>query len=122
MLGNEKKIVNGGDIARRDGMGSYREWLKRAAFRFGHRFRDEVDEEAVPVHAFMDYGRWVARCPVCGGAEYIDPDDPVFFCLSCGNAAIGGRLRKVKMPRHWRLAERAALSRPIPGRHFAGGE
>lgn len=50
-----------------------------------------------PVVAYVNHGRWVADC-ACRGAELVDPDDPLFYCLSCYNAGHGGRLRRVLFP------------------------
>lgn len=40
-----------------------------------------------PPKAYISHGRWIADCPdtECAGAEVVDPDDPIFMCLSCGN-------------------------------------
>ena len=53
-----------------------------------------------PVVAMIDTGRWGAVCPDCGGAEYVEPEDadPVFWCFSCGNVSVGGKLRPVQFP------------------------
>lgn len=57
-----------------------------------------------PAHAYINHGRWSAVCPdpQCSGSETVDPDDPVFMCMSCGNVAnkVQGipRLRPVIFP------------------------
>ena len=35
-----------------------------------------------PIAARINYGRWIADCPYCTGAEMVDPNDPVFYCLN----------------------------------------
>ena len=55
-----------------------------------------VDPSA-PVYAMIDTGRWGAKCE-CGGAEYVEFDDPVFWCFGCGNVSVGGLLRPVLFP------------------------
>jgi hypothetical protein len=35
--------------------------------------------------AYVNHGRWVADCPFCDGGELVTPEDPRFFCLSCGH-------------------------------------
>jgi len=66
------------------------------------------------VQAFIDFGRWGARCPDCeGGAEYVDPDDPVFYCFGCGNVSAGGKLRPVQFPPNREDIELLLLERPI---------
>ena len=49
------------------------------------------------VTAFVNHNRWVATCE-CGGAEVVDPGDPVFYCFSCFNDETKGRTRKVTFP------------------------
>jgi len=72
-----------------------REVFRRLAKYSGQRIVDEMAEEGVK--AMWDEVRWVARCE-CGGAEVVDPAEPVFFCCSCGNAGVGGRWRPVVFP------------------------
>jgi hypothetical protein len=68
------------------------------ATRFNHKFvNDRV--AGVPVNARIDWGRWIADCE-CGGAEYVDPNEPLFFCMSCGNKITSGRARKVIFPKN----------------------
>ncbi len=54
----------------------------------------------VKVTAYVNHGRWVADCPdrLCGGAELVDPDEPMFFCLSCYNAHAGMAWIPVQFP------------------------
>ena len=70
-----------------------RDVFRRLAQYSGHAVVDEEDD-GKPVAAVWDEERWIARCE-CGGAEVVDPAEPVFFCCSCGNAGVGGRWRKV---------------------------
>ena len=91
-------IVTGKDIAKRDGVPSFRLWLRAQSVTWRRRLVNQVDENAAPVVARIDRERLIAECDVCHGAEYVDPDDPVFFCISCGNAAVGGKLRRVIIP------------------------
>lgn len=49
------------------------------------------------VEAEINCGRWIARCK-CGGAEVVDPDEPIFMCLSCGNKKNKGLLLPVTFP------------------------
>lgn len=71
-----------------------------------------VVDEVNWVAAFIDTGRWGAQCE-CGGAEYVEPDDPVFWCFSCGNMAFGGALRRVHFPDDMADIELLLLERPI---------
>ncbi|MHA2062934.1 MAG: hypothetical protein ACXABY_00990 [Candidatus Thorarchaeota archaeon] len=79
--------------------------------------------------AYLNHGRWIADCPLmhegqpCMGAECVTEDDPVFFCLSCGNQHVGGDFIKVVFPKkkdrdkvELSLAERPeSLRNWIPG-------
>jgi len=88
-------IITAKTIATRDGCRSVMDWIRRAAIRKGIRLCQELCEDEVV--ARIDHGRWIADCE-CKGAEYVDPGEPVFFCLSCLNAAHNGRLRPVRFP------------------------
>jgi hypothetical protein len=64
--------------------------------------------------AEIDFGQWIAKCE-CGGAEFVDPDEPIFYCFSCGNRANGNRIRPVKFPnaKSREIIERLVLERPV---------
>ena len=49
------------------------------------------------VYGFIEIGQWIARCE-CGGCEFVDPDEPVFYCFSCCNRAHAHMLRRVIFP------------------------
>jgi len=67
-----------------------------------------------PAVAQVNHGRWVAHCPFCDGAELVDLAEPLFCCLSCDNAAAGGRWLMVQFPApvERALIEAALLARP----------
>jgi len=83
-------------IAQRDGCKTTRDWLQKAAIHFKKKInlKKVVDH---PVMARIDFGRWIADCE-CGGAEYVSPEDPIFFCFSCGNTQYHGAIRPVVFP------------------------
>jgi hypothetical protein len=58
----------------------------------------------------------MASCPDCNGAEYVDPDDPFFFCLSCGNVTLEGYARRVIFPKNMDEIEVELLKRPVDDR------
>lgn len=72
--------------------------------------------DANPVQAFVDGSRWIARCPnpVCGGAERVSFDRPVFFCCECRNTLVGHDYIKVAFPTQKQrgLIEAELLRRP----------
>ena len=39
------------------------------------------------VYARLNYGRWIADCNICNGAEIVTPGKP-FVCFSCQPAAL----------------------------------
>lgn len=70
------------------------------------------------VRAEVNHGRWLARCPRCPGAELVQPDDPVMWCLSCGAGPY-----RVRFPRERRQIEALLLLRPRPeARNWRPGE
>ncbi len=56
--------------------------------------------------------RWIVRCPDCGGAEDVDPAEPVFFCCSCFNESAGGQWRSVIFPAEGERIEALLMARP----------
>jgi hypothetical protein len=69
-----------------------RDWFRAMALRRRLAFIDDIAGESL--QARIENDRLIAEC-ACHGAEYVDPSDPIFFCLSCGNADQGGKLRPV---------------------------
>lgn len=49
------------------------------------------------VTAFVNFGRWIAACPFCAGAERVEPGEP-FYCFSCGMRGNGGHPVAVVFP------------------------
>lgn len=72
----------------------------------------EQPGRGAPVRAYIHQGQWLAECE-CGGHEFVDPQDPVFFCWSCVNRANDSYLRPVEFPAEWQLIEAAILARPV---------
>lgn len=63
------------------------------------------------MQAFVDFGRWMARCD-CGQHNYVDPDEPVFFCARCGNGN-SGLARPVIFPIDHEMIEAILLERAV---------
>jgi hypothetical protein len=75
------------------------------------------------VKAEINHGRWLARCPFCSGAEEADPGEPIFYCLSCGNADNGGHIMMVMFPDDRDKIESVLLARfNIGTRNWTPGE
>jgi len=107
------KIFNGLDYARRDKCNSVIERIRKLAKKGKIKFVEAEDSKAKPVHAEINAGRWIAQCPDCAGAEAVSAEEPIFFCFSCGNERIGGKLRRVQFPEHFKEIEAELLKRPV---------
>lgn len=112
-----ERLVTAKNIARRDSMVSVGAWIRSASARQVSLKRipcawDGRTVNGEPVQAFVDFGRVLARCPICGRHEYVDPDEPIFYCTTCGN---GGSVaaRPVEFPPDWPRIEAALLARDI---------
>ncbi len=65
-----------------------------------------------PVYAQINQGAWIAPCE-CGGAEFVSPDEPIFFCWGCVNRENNGYVRKVIFPEAIEDIERLVLARKV---------
>jgi len=92
-----EKIIDAKDKAREENYNSIRERIEQLAIAHNYRVAITSVDKSCPVLAVVNYGRWIAQCE-CGGAEYVALSDPVFFCCSCGNASVDGKLRMVIFP------------------------
>lgn len=123
------KIATGTDKARLKGFRSMREHWSVSLTKKG--WTDAVKginkpSGGEPAIARINHGRWDAVCPdpQCSGGEVVDPNDPVFMCLSCGNVAnrVNGvaRLRPVEFPAQseQKLIEKPLLQRPRINRNW----
>jgi len=112
-------IITGKDLASRDGFVDQRSWIDRMSRRQARRnlldtpFTGRVSGQAVL--ARINFGRWSAFCPDCGGSEYVDPEERIFYCFSCGNRANGGDARPVAFPPAVmrEQIERLVMARPV---------
>lgn len=112
------KIITAKDIADRDGQPTVREWIRFTSIQF--KLKDpsfvtfDGDVRGVRVYAFVSNGRWQAICdqPICGGCEYVDPAEPIFYCMSCGNGK-SGKARPVEFPGDRVGIESALLERDM---------
>jgi hypothetical protein len=95
-----------------------RDWLKLEAAKV--LIVVEPGEAEQAVQARVLYGRWLADCPMCGGAVDVDPAEPVWLCLSCGWP---GQLAAVTFPPEREEIERLLVQRPqIHTRNWFPGE
>ena len=111
------KVITGKDLAARDGCRDHLAWIGKLSEHMRRRnqldtpFTGKVSGEAV--EARIDAGRWMADCPVCGGVEYVDPDEKVFYCFQCGNHEVRGDGRPVVFPEAREQIEKLVMTRPV---------
>lgn len=110
------KLITASDIAARDGCASVGEWLLIESRKAAQKCKitrawDGRSVSGLPVMAYVDFGRWAGRCE-CGGGTYVDPSEPIFFCLTCGNGG-SGMARPVIFPVDMQIIEEALLARPV---------
>lgn len=112
-----RKIITAKDVALRDNLPSVQEWFRVVSLQ--QKLRGVLDvifdgrvARGPVVLAFISNGRAQGMCPHCGGCEYVDPDEPVFGCLTCGNKGTGA-LWPVKFPADWDEICKALLEREM---------
>ncbi len=67
--------------------------------RMAAKKRWRIDEHSQgAVMARIDWGRWIADCPCCAGAEFVSRKDRRFFCLNCGMVGNDGHPMQVVFP------------------------
>jgi hypothetical protein len=106
-----EKILTGSDIAKMNGYPTFREFIFGVAMKNNTKILMETTNK-MPIKAKISFGRWLSQCE-CGGHEMVDPDDRIFFCQSCGNSAVDGKLRKVKFPENLDEIEKTVLERVV---------
>lgn len=115
----KEKIFTSADLS---GTGMGRDWILKLKNDIERRrgikiaIRDTLAKS--PVYARIYRGHWIADCDVCGGAMFVDPSDPVFFCVECFNRKDNGKIRPVVFPDDRQEIEQAILERPV--NDFAG--
>ncbi|MDD5006735.1 MAG: hypothetical protein PHS33_09580 [Candidatus Omnitrophica bacterium] len=78
--------------------------------------------EGVAVKAEINYGRLIAKCPFCTGAELIDRNDKRFFCLSCFNKSVNGNWIRVEFPDNLTEIEAVLEQRTETNQNWQHGE
>jgi hypothetical protein len=109
------RIIRARDYAQREGVRSVVERIARiSAQMVARRLLDTPFVGGAPVGkpvvAEINHGQWIAYCE-CGGAEAVDPTEPIFYCFNCGNRATKGRLRAVAFPLNIEEIEAILLER-----------
>lgn len=111
------KLITAKDIAKRDNMISVGAWIRSASARQRQLKRIVVAWDGKTVNgdavtAFVNFGRVLAQCPNCGRHEYVDEQEPIFYCTTCGNNG-SVAARPVEFPEDWESVKAALLKRPI---------
>jgi len=101
-------MITAKDLCKRDGCKTHKEWiLRRSNILKKKRLLDTPFTGDIinkdPVHAIVDWGRWIAKCE-CGGVEYVCKEEKLFYCFSCGNYKQKGKGRKVIFPNKSKMA------------------
>lgn len=95
------RFITAADIARRDGHSNVRDWIMETMRLYCKKgyFTILWDGRRIggtPLAAYVDFGRWLARCE-CNQSVYADPEEPIMFCPRCGNGN-SGMARPVLFP------------------------
>ncbi len=115
---NTAKILTAKDFAAQEGAEGVRQRIQMLVMRHeagGVQFDTPfIDGPTAgePVLGYVNQGRWIAMCE-CGGAEAVDPDEPIFYCFTCGNATTDGAPRLVIFPDEREQIEAELLKRPV---------
>ncbi len=116
------RIITAKDYCKREGVSSVKERIqkmqKNTLQKKGIAIPIQFDKlSPLPVHARIELGQWCADCE-CGGVEFVDADEPIFFCFGCGNHRVAGALRPVVFPgvEERKEIERLVLERPVDER------
>ncbi len=114
------KIINAKDFLFRKHAKTYKEYINitcNEMLKLGVLDTPFIDCEPVgkPVYAQVDFGQWVAVCPVCGGGETVMLEEPIFYCFSCANFENHGKPRTVIFPseKEMKDIEKILLERPV---------
>lgn len=112
-----ERIITLEDLVERDRQESVNAWLlwKAAEALQAGKIQWMWDGSTVqgePVKAFINNGRWLARCKVCANPMYVSWQTPNFYCPECGN---GGSTAawSVEFPDEREQIEEALLHRPV---------
>lgn len=118
-MANVNYIVTAKHYAAREGAASVADRIKKLAREIGNKRNmliipnlDSVS--ARPVYARIELGQWVADCE-CGGCEFVDHTEPIFYCFSCANRDDASKVRPVVFPEPALREEIEALilARPV---------
>lgn len=111
------RIITLDDLVARDKKDSVQAWIisKCEEAIWAEKIRrgwDGSTVEGEPVLAFINHGRWLARCKVCANPIYVSWQTPIVYCPECGN---GGSTSawSVEFPVNREEIEAALVARPV---------
>ena len=114
-----KRIITAKDYSEREGAGGSvraRILKMREGYHKGRNIALMINGIDAPqggaVKARIWQGQWIADCE-CGGAEFVEPTEPIFYCFCCGNRANHNYVRPVEFPVEREAIEAAVLARPV---------
>lgn len=93
-----------------------RDWMFMQAT--GRGFKIFLESTVGTIKAEINHGHWIARCNFCAGAEEVDPQEDVFYCLSCGMMENASKPMQVEFPPNKADIEEILLKRPIGNRNW----
>ena len=112
------RIITLDDVAMRDGLSSATAWMLRKCNegltqkKFVRGWDGKTVRDDVTVLAFVNNGRWGARCRVCNNPMYVSWKTPVFYCGECGNGGSSEAWRVV-VPDEREAIEKALVKRAL---------
>ncbi len=112
-------LITAKHYAEREGVASVRDRILKLHAKRNRKSRVPIQIQinkiaSHPVRARIELGQVVADCE-CGGCEFVDPGEPIFFCCECFNRLHNGALRPVQFPdpETWAEITRLVLLRPV---------
>ncbi len=111
------KIITLDDLVIRDQQRNVEQWILWMCTRSIDAKKisqgwDGRSIEGEPVLAFVNNGRWLARCKVCGNPMYVSWLVPIVYCPECGNG--GSQVAwPVEFPDERERIEAALISRLV---------
>ena len=111
------KIISSLDIAKYYGFSTTREWMMDHSRKLHEKgicpvvFSGKINNAIIAI-ARIDHGRWIADCPACKKAMYVDPQEKILVCVTCGNEGTGTAVM-VEFPENYQKIENALLMRPV---------
>jgi len=79
-------------------------------------------DNTITANAEINYGRLIAKCPFCTGAELVDKQDRRFFCLSCYNKKANGKWISIIVPENLDEIETVLSPREEQNQNWLPGE